>query len=371
MELDAQVEDGVRWIADHFRPDIDGWAQAFETNIRLLGSILSGHVCTGDKKLLALCHDLAERLMPAFDTPTGMPRRFVNLKTGATKGDVSYPAEIGGFAPEATTLAKLTGDRRFLDAAIRAAMALYERRSKIDLIPDEVNVVTGAFPSRRASVGPPSDSYYEYLWDGWRLTGDARFRDAYRTLTDAILAHQRRTIGGRLWFVDVDYETGRPLETRQSELAAFYAGLLAEGGDGAIGQLHMASWAAAQERFGVVPDEFDAASWAVTDPGNPLRPEIADSALTLWLTDRNERWRHLARAHFLIMKRRQKVAHGYSGLEDVRIAGSYDDSCPGFWWSEQMKYYWLLFADAKRFDYGPAHYLSTEGNILRGVRRAG
>jgi mannosyl-oligosaccharide alpha-1,2-mannosidase len=31
-----------------------------------------------------------------------------------------------------------------------------------------------------------------------------------------------------------------------------------------------------------------------------------------------------------------------------------------------MKYYWLLFSDTPRFDYA-RNYLSTEGNVLRGM----
>ena len=44
------------------------------------------------------------------------------------------------------------------------------------------------------------------------------------------------------------------------------------------------------------------------------------------------------------------------------------DHCPGYWWSEQMKYYYLIFANTPRVDYRKL-YLSTEGNVLRGLRR--
>jgi mannosyl-oligosaccharide alpha-1,2-mannosidase len=43
------------------------------------------------------------------------------------------------------------------------------------------------------------------------------------------------------------------------------------------------------------------------------------------------------------------------------------DFCPGYWWAEQMKYYWLIFSDTDRFDYR-TNYLSTEGAILQGFR---
>ena len=42
------------------------------------------------------------------------------------------------------------------------------------------------------------------------------------------------------------------------------------------------------------------------------------------------------------------------------------DLCPGYWWAEQMKYYYLLFSDTPRFDYRN-NYLSTEGKVLGGI----
>jgi len=33
-----------------------------------------------------------------------------------------------------------------------------------------------------------------------------------------------------------------------------------------------------------------------------------------------------------------------------------------------MKYYWLIFSDTPKFDYRD-NYLSTEGNVLKGLRR--
>ncbi len=70
-------------------------------------------------------------------------------------------------------------------------------------------MTTGAWTTRVATIGPPTDSYFEYLWDTWVLTGDTRLRDAYRTCTAAILAHLAdRETTGDLWFANVDFETG-------------------------------------------------------------------------------------------------------------------------------------------------------------------
>ncbi len=112
MGLDAEFEDGVKWCKDNLRFDIDGEVQVFETSIRLTGGLLSAHHASGDRRLLELCHDLTERMLPAFTkSPTGMPYRFVNLKTGAVRDRESNPAEIGSYFPEYGMLSKLTGDR--------------------------------------------------------------------------------------------------------------------------------------------------------------------------------------------------------------------------------------------------------------------
>lgn len=339
----------------------------FETTIRLVGGLVSGHLATGDKRLLELAVDLAERLMPAFATPTGMPMRFVNLKTGKTADPNSNPAEIGGgLAPEMFMLSRLSGDSRFGKAAMEAMLTLHSKRSKIGLVADRIDVTTGRWTSRRASVAPPVDCYYEYLWDMWRLTGEERFRDAYRLTTAAVLKHQSDRTTGALWFEDVDFETGAKLDLSQNELSAFYPGLLAEGGDWAIAKEHMAAWVAAQTRWGVLPETFDPRGGSPRHPGNALRPELVDSVFMLWLDDRDDAWRHVARDHYLAMKRTSKVRYGYSGLTDVTKAGAWDDECPGYWWSEQMKYYWLIFSGTKRFDYEDS-YLSTEGNVFRGL----
>jgi mannosidase alpha-like ER degradation enhancer 2 len=95
--------------------DKDISVKNFEVTIRLLGGLLSGYQMTGDQRLLRLAEDLGTRLLPVFDSPTGMPYMYVNLKTGKTKGSRSNPAEIGTLVLEFGTLAKLTGKPVFYE----------------------------------------------------------------------------------------------------------------------------------------------------------------------------------------------------------------------------------------------------------------
>src|SRR5690242_7832760 len=53
----------------------------FEMNIRCLGGLLSAYMMTEDHFFLEKAQDLGNRLLPAFETPTGLPRTSVNLKT--------------------------------------------------------------------------------------------------------------------------------------------------------------------------------------------------------------------------------------------------------------------------------------------------
>ena len=143
--------------------DKDIYVKNFEITIRLLGGLLSSYQLTGDPRLLALADDLGERLLPAFNSPTGMPYVFVNLKTGAVRGVESNPAEIGSLLIEFGTLSKLTGKPVYYDKAKRALVEIYNRRSPIGLVGSIINVETGKWIDPTSHISGGIDSYYEYL----------------------------------------------------------------------------------------------------------------------------------------------------------------------------------------------------------------
>jgi mannosidase alpha-like ER degradation enhancer 1 len=77
-------ETAVRQVIAHVSFDQDVKIQVFEVNIRMLGGLLSAHVFASEPsrgfaipwykgELLVLARDLANRLLPAFRTATGMP----------------------------------------------------------------------------------------------------------------------------------------------------------------------------------------------------------------------------------------------------------------------------------------------------------
>lgn len=54
----------------------------FETNIRFIGGLLSCFALTGDVVFKDKAQQIADKLLPAFHTPTGIPNALVNFKTG-------------------------------------------------------------------------------------------------------------------------------------------------------------------------------------------------------------------------------------------------------------------------------------------------
>jgi mannosyl-oligosaccharide alpha-1,2-mannosidase len=367
MELDAEFQAGVDWVKTNLDFDIDGEAQVFETNIRLVGGLLSAYLACGDPVLLEKAKDLADRLMKAFEaSPHGLPYRYVNLKTGAVRDPETNLAEIGTYATEFGLLGQLTGDDRYYAAAKRAMKHALDMRSPLGLMAANIHAGTGLFTSRNASIDVYADSFYEYLWDSWEMFGDAEMKTAAEECMAAMVAHQGHRYDGKLWFPMVDYEPGAVTHTSQTVLGAYLAGLLGQVGQKAAGDDFLATYTAMQEKYVIIPESTDVTTGTARSKGTGLRPEFADACLNLWLGDRDDRYRGLAAIHYRNMKATSKAAFGYTALKDITTRPmEQGDNCPGYWWSEQMKYYYLLFADAKRVDHGQLQ-LSTEANVLRG-----
>jgi mannosidase alpha-like ER degradation enhancer 1 len=86
-------EAAVKKTIDHVRFNKDSIVQVFEVNIRALGGLLSAHIFASDLELgfaipwyngelLHLARDLADRLLPAFNSTFGIPFARINLKNG-------------------------------------------------------------------------------------------------------------------------------------------------------------------------------------------------------------------------------------------------------------------------------------------------
>src|SRR5438477_8868061 len=185
MGLKNEADRTREYIARNLSFDKDLSVQNFEITIRLLGGLLSSYQLTGDKRLLKLAEDLGNRLLPVFESPTGLPYRYVNLKTGKVRGEVTNPAEAGTLLIEFGTLSRLTHRPVFFEKAKRALVEIYNRRSPIGLVGTWINVETGAWTDTDSHISGAIDSYYEYLLKCSLLFGD---QDCKRMWNESVAA---------------------------------------------------------------------------------------------------------------------------------------------------------------------------------------
>lgn len=367
MGLDAELEHSLRWIRSRLSFDLDADFPVFESIIRLVGGLLAGHLATGDKDLLARCVDLADRLLPAFtESPTRMPYRYVNLRTGAVSGAHVPLAEIGTNILELGVLSQLTGDHRYYRAAKAALAAAVERRSPLDLLSTVMDVESGRWTGRcDVAPNPPADSFYEYLWGGWAMFGDRDCLEWFRIFDASLRRHLAERAGGLLWFRQVDYRTGVPLGRHQSSLAV---SVLSAGGADALAADYYRSWTSVQNKYIVIPEEIEYTGLTVLSPGNALRPEYANCAFDLYRRTGDPFYRATAWRYFRNLRSHHRVPGGYTVVTDVtKCPMPKGDYCPAYVFAENFKWLYLTFADAPRFDY-TSGYLSTEAKILRGLR---
>lgn len=59
--------------------DVDEPVQLFETVIRYVGGLLSAYDLSLEKVFVTKAVELVDKLMPAFDTPTGIPYQYINF----------------------------------------------------------------------------------------------------------------------------------------------------------------------------------------------------------------------------------------------------------------------------------------------------
>lgn len=363
MGLKNEADEARELIATRLSFDQDMYVQNFEITIRLLGGLLSAYQLSGDQRLLDKAQDLGQRLLPVFDSPTGMPYTHINLRTGKVRGAVSNPAETGTLILEFGMLSRLTGKPVYFEKAKRALVETYRRASPMGLVGSAINVETGKWEGTDAHIGGGIDSYYEYLNKCWRLFGDTDCKAMWEHSIVGVnkaLADKR---GGTLWYGHSDMSTGRRIKTQYGALDAFMPALLALGGDLPRARSLQESGLRMWRLHGIEPESLDYASMKVTSPGYALRPEIIESAYYLHHYTGNPRYRAMGREFFDGFVRHTRTEAGYAALKDVRNK-TQEDSMESFVFAETFKYFYLLFAPKDTLDFNAVTF-NTEAHPLR------
>ncbi len=202
-----EFERGVGLVIKHVNFDHDISVSVFETNIRVVGGLLSAHVLAElihsrgqgmaqyKGELLNMAMDVGYRMLPAFNSTTGLPHPRVNLRHGIKPGKVKQVGETctacaGTMILEFAALSRLSGEPIFEEKAKKAMDVLWSSRHRqSNLVGNVLNVNTGDWIRRDSGVGAGIDSYYEYVAKAYVLLGDDKYLSRWNTHYAAIMKY--------------------------------------------------------------------------------------------------------------------------------------------------------------------------------------
>jgi mannosidase alpha-like ER degradation enhancer 2 len=349
MGLNDEAEKTREFIAKNLSFDQDIYVKNFEITIRMLGGLLSGYQLTGDRRLLALAEDLGNRLLPVFNSPTGMPYVKVNLKTGAVSGEETNPAEIGTLLIEFGTLSKLVGKPIYHSKAKHALVELYNRRSPIGLVGSGINVRTGAWTDEASHIGGGIDSYYEYLLKGWLLFGDKDCERMWRSSINALNQYLAEDASTGFWYGQANMDNGKRVGTNFGALEAFFPGELALSGDLDRAKRLEESCYKMWTKWGIEPEALNYSNMKIVEREYALRPEIIESAYYLYHFTKDPRYLNMGHTFFNSLVKYCRTDVAYAALSDVEKKTK-ADRMESFFLAETLKYLYLLFAQPDALD---------------------
>uniref|UniRef100_A0A3B4BMC6 alpha-1,2-Mannosidase n=1 Tax=Periophthalmus magnuspinnatus TaxID=409849 RepID=A0A3B4BMC6_9GOBI len=375
-----EFEEAVRKVVRDIRLDNDVVVSVFETNIRVLGGLLGAHVMAdlfrqqGERmqwyrdELLHMAKDLGHRLLPAFNTTSGLPYPKINLRYGVlnplsrigTETD-TCTACAGTMILEFAALSRLSGDSVFEKHARKALDVLWNRRQKeSDLVGTVINIHNGEWIRRDSGVGAGIDSYYEYLMKAYILLGDHVFLERFNIHYNAIMKYisqpplllnvhmHNPTVSVRSWM---------------DSLLAFFPGLQVLRGDlkPAIETHEMLYQVTKQHKF--LPEAFTT-EFRVHWGQHLLRPEFAESTYYLYKATGDHYYLRVGQSIVEKLNVYARVPCGFAAVQDVRT-GTHEDRMDSFFLAEMFKYLYLLFSEKSQLPINIDDYVfTTEAHLL-------
>lgn len=373
-----EFERAVKLVIKDVKFDNDIVVSVFETNIRMVGGLLSAHILAEyvqkqadvmlwyRGELLEMAKDLGYRLLPAFNTSTGIPHARVNLKHGMKVETLRHSRETctacaGTILLEFAALSRLSGEPIFEAKAHAAMDALWKMRHRSsDLMGTVLNVHSGDWIRRESGVGAGIDSYYEYCLKSYILLGDERYLARFNRHYNAIMKYISQ--GPML----LDVQMHRPhTKTRNfmDALLAFWPGLQVLSGDlkPAVQTHEMLYQVMQMHTF--IPEAFTY-DFQVHWGQHHLRPEFIESTYFLYRATGDHYYLQVGKKALKALQKHAKVPCGYAAVNDVRT-GKHEDRMDSYVLSETFKYLYLLFSDPSDLLLNIENFIfTTEAHLL-------
>lgn len=185
MNLTSRLSHAREWMSTSLDYDQDYNANTFETTIRMLGGLLSAHYLStefpdmapileddhgapGEDLYLEKAADLADRILGAFDSESGIPFASVNLRDikgipSHIDGGASSTAEAASLQLEFKYLTKLTGEKNYWERAEKVIQVIDDNGMEDGLLPIFIYADDGEFRGNNIRLGSRGDSYYGKL----------------------------------------------------------------------------------------------------------------------------------------------------------------------------------------------------------------
>jgi mannosidase alpha-like ER degradation enhancer 1 len=267
-----EFERAIEMVIQHVPSfNLNSKVQVFEVTIRVLGGLLSAHIYASNPsllggyelsnyngELLGLAVDLADRLLPAFTSPTGIPYPRINLKTGLVPGDTTETcaAGAGSLLLEFGTLSRLTGNPIYENLAKKAFYEVFKRRNLgTDLLGNTIDAETGLWTNTITGIGAGIDSFMEYAVKSYVLFDDASYWDVWHTLYESVKSHLQDH--NKFIYKNINFVSTALATTWIDSLAAYFPGLQVLAGDidSAI-KGHLQYWGI-WSTFGMLPERYN------------------------------------------------------------------------------------------------------------------
>lgn len=155
MEMYDEFDSARKWVSDNLSlENVHSDISVFEFNIRFIGGLLSCYALTGDHMFVDKADSFARKMLPAFDTPTGIPYALINPRTGYAKNyawassAASILAEFGSLHLEFVYLSQVTGDPIYKEKVDKIRDVLKKLHKPNGLYPNYLNPKTGSWGQR-------------------------------------------------------------------------------------------------------------------------------------------------------------------------------------------------------------------------------
>lgn len=248
MNLTTQLSHATEWVSQSLTFNQDHEVNTFETTIRMLGGLLSAHYLSNDLKIvlpgenedlfLEKATDLADRLLGAYESPSGIPYASVNLRTMAgvashADGGASSTAEAATLQLEMKYLSKLIGETLYWKKAEKVIQVLDNLGAPAGLVPIFVYADRGEFRGNEIRLGSRGDSYYEYLIKQYLQTNkkETVYLDMYNDAMTGVKKHLvAKSHPSHLTFIgELPQGVGDTLSPKMDHLVCFMPGSFALG----------------------------------------------------------------------------------------------------------------------------------------------